>query len=239
VFVSGLVFMAKELPYFQFEPAEYISGNIQFCSLEEQGCFINVCSIYWQRSCEISKDLLVRKFGEALIDRLLKEDIIKDNGTGGIEIEFLKEQWQTITASKLRLSEAGKKGVLTKKQATLKPPLSPVEPPLKQLDEIRKDKKIEDNINEMAYADFEKIIADLENDFEWLEWLAVKYSLPTAERAYLYVARAFEMHVTIHHKNESKPIYFNDVNHVKASASKWYADTKEESAKRAKMKFVS
>lgn len=41
--------MAKELPYFKFEPSEYIAGNIQDCSFEAQGVFINICSLYWIR----------------------------------------------------------------------------------------------------------------------------------------------------------------------------------------------
>jgi len=39
--------MAKELPYFKFEPAEYIAGDIQDCSFEAQGVFINICALYW------------------------------------------------------------------------------------------------------------------------------------------------------------------------------------------------
>ena len=35
--------MAKELPYFQFEPAEYLTKDISFCSLSAQGLFINIC----------------------------------------------------------------------------------------------------------------------------------------------------------------------------------------------------
>jgi hypothetical protein len=41
--------MAKELPYFKFEPAEYLTKDVS-CSLAAQGLFINLCSYYWQRS---------------------------------------------------------------------------------------------------------------------------------------------------------------------------------------------
>jgi hypothetical protein len=34
--------MAKELPYFKFEPAEYLTKDV-FCSLAAQGLFINLC----------------------------------------------------------------------------------------------------------------------------------------------------------------------------------------------------
>ena len=137
--------MAKELPYFQFEPAQYLTGNIQFCSYELQGVFINVCAFYWQRSCEVTKEQLQRKFSERYIDELLKEDVLKVVD-GKVSIDFLNEQFENITASKTRLSEAGKRGAEAKKQATLKPPLShptsDAEATLKQLDKIREDKII-------------------------------------------------------------------------------------------------
>ena len=133
-------FMAKELPYFQFEPAEYLTGNIQFCSLETQGAFINICSIYWQRSCELSLSQLERKFNKKNIDELILEGVIKVD-KDSITIEFLNEQFFEISSKKQALSEAGKKGAEIKKQATLKPPY---EPPLS----IREDKIKEDKIKE-------------------------------------------------------------------------------------------
>jgi hypothetical protein len=49
--------MAKELPYFKFEPAEYLTKDV-FCSLAAQGLFINLCSYYWQRSCNYQRSIL-------------------------------------------------------------------------------------------------------------------------------------------------------------------------------------
>lgn len=152
--------MAKELPYFQFETSQYLTGTIQFCSYEEQGVFINVCSIYWERRCESNKDQLIRKFGSDHINRLIAEKVIKCDDDGDITIDFLDKQWESIMRSKTRLSEAGKKGVLAKKEATLKPPLShPIEI-TKQPDKIREDKKIDDTlvITDDQYATIEKSI---------------------------------------------------------------------------------
>jgi len=132
--------MAKELPYFQFETSQYLTGTIQFCSYEEQGVFINVCAIYWERRCESNKDQLIRKFGADQINRLIAEKVIKCDNEGSVSIEFLDKQWESIMRSKTRLSEAGKKGVLAKKEATLKPPLSHPIGNGKQPDKIREDK---------------------------------------------------------------------------------------------------
>ena len=138
--------MSKKLPYFQFEPAEYLTGNIQFCSLSAQGLFVNIKSIYWQRDCDLTKEHLDRIFNyPKLIEELIQENIIKINGEFVI-IGFLDIQYEEITNRKKRLSIAGKKGAAIKKiKATLKPPLSQAKATLKQPDKIIEDKTIEDN----------------------------------------------------------------------------------------------
>lgn len=140
--------MAKELPYFQFEPAQYLTGNIQFCTLDAQGLFINICAIYWQRECSLTLNQILKKFNKNdLINELIENEVIKTN-FDNIIIEFLDEQFDTITKSKSRLSEAGRKGALIKKQATLKPHLSEALTTLKQPDKIKEDKIKENDIKE-------------------------------------------------------------------------------------------
>jgi len=132
--------MAKELPYFQFEPGEYFSGNIQFCSLEAQGLFINICALYWQRGCVLTFEQAKRKYNnETLIDELITEKIIKIKSFN-IVIDFLDKQFESITNSKSRLSVAGKKGVKARMQASIKPGLNQDKATLKQPDKIREDK---------------------------------------------------------------------------------------------------
>lgn len=127
--------MAKELPYFQFEPGQYLAGNIQFCSYEEQGVFINICAIYWQRSCEISEEQLIRKYGD-VIHRLIAEGVLK-SVDGNVSIEFLDEQWKSITASKKRLSELGKAGAEKKWGATFDDGLTSSQRRSKRISEAR------------------------------------------------------------------------------------------------------
>jgi len=132
--------MAKELPYFQFEPAEHLAGEIQVCSLAAQGLFANIKSIYWIKGCKMTLKQLKGRFGEeSLINELLLENILKVSGESVI-IEFLDIQYKNIISKKRALSRAGKKGYLAKvNQARLKGGLSEVEAPLKQLDKIRED----------------------------------------------------------------------------------------------------
>ncbi len=86
--------MAKELPYFKFEPSQWENGTIQMCSFEAQGVFISLCSMYWQRLGELPYKLAVGKIckGNATaLDSLIEDEIIKVID-GDICIDFLNEQ---------------------------------------------------------------------------------------------------------------------------------------------------
>tara|TARA_R110002012_G_C11639193_1_gene610474 strand:+ start:276 stop:1022 length:747 start_codon:yes stop_codon:yes gene_type:complete len=86
--------MAKELPYFKFEPSEWQNGNIQMCSIESQIVFINVCCSYWQRLGELPYAFALQKHCGG-IDNALQE--LCDNEIITIQddkicIDFLDEQ---------------------------------------------------------------------------------------------------------------------------------------------------
>ena len=86
--------MAKELPYFRFEPSEWDNGNIQICSRESKGLFIDLCSIYWSRLGELPYALALQKLcngNEVALQELNKNDIFGVID-GNIVIEFLDEQ---------------------------------------------------------------------------------------------------------------------------------------------------
>ena len=107
--------MSKRLPYFQFEPAQYITKDIQFCSLASQGLFINICAIYWQRDCDLTIEQLKRRFNEQdLIDELIKEKIISID-KDAIVISFLDSQYEAACGTKISRSKAGKKSAQLKK----------------------------------------------------------------------------------------------------------------------------
>lgn len=86
--------MAKELPYFKFNVAEWISGAITLEDLTTQGAFINICAYYWFKSgcltlTEIKRRL---KLKQATLDALTDGNHIKIDGEE-VEISFLKEQF--------------------------------------------------------------------------------------------------------------------------------------------------
>ena len=107
--------MAKELPYFQFEPAEYLTKDVSFCSLAAQGLFINLCAYYWQRECSLTKDQILRRLNYPKeLNELITEGIIDLEGEN-IIIKFLDVQYDNATTKSRVNSENGAKGGRPKK----------------------------------------------------------------------------------------------------------------------------
>lgn len=138
--------MAKELPYFQFEPQEYLSGDVAFCSLAAQGLFNHIVSHYWTRSCRLTKKQILKRHNyPELLNELIDDEIIKfDEETDEISIFFLDEQFEKISSKQAVNRENGKKGGRPKK-----PKKNPTVNPIKSESKgIREDNIIEDNIIE-------------------------------------------------------------------------------------------
>ena len=142
--------MAKELPYFKFEPAEYLTKDVSFCSLAAQGLFINLCSYYWQRSCKLSKDQFLKRLNhEKELEELISEGAI-DLINNDIYITFLDVQFEEVVEkSKTNKTNGGKGGrpvknpIITEPITETKPNANPIESESKG---IREDTIREDNI---------------------------------------------------------------------------------------------
>jgi len=140
--------MAKELPYYQFEVAEYLAGDIMICSLEAQGLFSVIKCLYWQKECVLRTAQVLRRYDRnTLLTELIEEKCIKVDENGYITISFLDIQYQAFKDRREKLSVAGRKGGQTKKQATLKPALSEAKATLKHLEENRGEEKRVDDTN--------------------------------------------------------------------------------------------
>jgi hypothetical protein len=103
--------MAKELPYFKFEPSEWDNGNIQMCSRESKGLFIDLCSIYWSRLGELPYALALQKLCNGKKDALqeLQDHQIFGVVDGHIVIEFLNEQLAERGETSEKRRDAAKK----------------------------------------------------------------------------------------------------------------------------------
>jgi hypothetical protein len=114
--------MAKDIPYFKFYINEWINGDITLEEMEIQGVFINICSYYWSKDCELNLSNLKKKFRgyESKIDVLIQSGIIKvDNEK--IVIMFLNEQLQSKAVQKITNRDNGSKGGRPKKTTEEKP----------------------------------------------------------------------------------------------------------------------
>lgn len=103
--------MAKELPYFKFEPNQWENGNIQFYNRAVKGLFIDLCSMYWSRLGELDYALALQKLcngDSSELDLLMQRDIflIEDDK---IVIEFLDEQLNDFQETNIKRRYAANK----------------------------------------------------------------------------------------------------------------------------------
>lgn len=103
--------MAKELPYFNFEPSEWLEGEIQICSDKAIVCFINLCSGYWLKLGCISYAFALHKYcmkDESVLQELINNNIISivdDN----ISINFLDKQLNKFQETSKKRTKAANK----------------------------------------------------------------------------------------------------------------------------------
>lgn len=90
--------MAKELPYFQFEPSEWQNGDIQMVSDKAKIAYIEICCTYWQRVSVLPYAFALQKHcngNTELIQELISCNAIKIK-EDKICISFLDKQLKTI-----------------------------------------------------------------------------------------------------------------------------------------------
>lgn len=103
--------MAKELPYFKFEPNAWENGNIQMLSREDKGLFIDICSMFWSRLGDLPEKLVIQKLcgGNASALKSLYEENIIESLDGAIYVKFLSIQLQEFENTRSQNSENAKK----------------------------------------------------------------------------------------------------------------------------------
>jgi hypothetical protein len=104
--------MAKELPYFKFEPNEWENGNIQIFDRETKGLFIDLCSMYWSRTGDLPFKLAIQKLcgGNATALNSLCDENIIEVIDGFIFIKFLSIQLNEFADLSKQNSENAKIG---------------------------------------------------------------------------------------------------------------------------------
>lgn len=171
--------MSKRLPYFQFEPAEYLAGDIMFCSYGAQGVFNNICALYWQKDCELSYSQTVKRLkNEDLIKELIDEKIIKID-KDKIVINFLNEQYTKATVKSVINSDNGKKGAIKrwrKNSEAIATPLKTDSELDSEIIALREDKIIEDEIREKNIIIIDNTIFSNECKIseQWIETISMQ-----------------------------------------------------------------
>jgi hypothetical protein len=140
--------MAKELPYFKFEPNQWENGNIQICTHEEKGVFIDLCSMYWSRLGDVSFKLAVQKLcggNAAALHSLCENKIIEVIGEN-IYINYLSEQLNEFEDTSKKNSKNAKDGWIKRRLSKDKSePNATAKQPQSERNAIRED-KIKENI---------------------------------------------------------------------------------------------
>ena len=171
--------MAKELPYFQFEPAEYLTKDVSFCSLSAQGLFINLCAYYWQRECSLTKEQILRRLNYPKeLNELITEGVIDLEGEN-IIIKFLDVQYDNATTKSRINSKNGAKGGRPKKPKR-NPKETETKPNQKRIESeskgIREEKIIEDDIIQEDIIKIELVFPFHSENFvyQWQIWKTYK-----------------------------------------------------------------
>jgi hypothetical protein len=165
---DGRVFfyvMAKELPYFKFEPNQWENGNIQMCTREGKGLFIDLCSMYWSRLGDLPLKLAVQKLCDGNATAL--DSLISDNIFTVIDsmicIDFLNEQLGEFENTSNQNSKNAREGwekrrkrdILSDRNATASNPQS-------ESDAIREEKIKVDKKKEEKYRAFAHLSISIE-----------------------------------------------------------------------------
>jgi hypothetical protein len=215
--------MAKELPYFKFEPAEYLTKDISFCSLGAQGLFINICAYYWQRNCKLTKDQLLKRLNHLKeFDELIDEGVIdlKENGQT-IVIKFLDMQLLDVAKTSSQNSVNGSKGGRPKK-AKVNPNESENKPtaliPLSETKAIREEEIKEDKITNISFIDkidlFKKKVGEDDN----VIWRENVYRMHKIQKGKLFrVVEQFTIHLAI----QNNGIYNDNFSEFRRHCSNW------------------
>ncbi len=179
--------MAKELPFFKFEPNQWENGNIQMLSREDKGLFIDLCSMYWSRLGDVPFKLAIQKLcnGNATaFDSLCDENII-ELIDGNIYIDFLSEQLESFKDLSKTNSKNAKEGWEKRRKQKESEKINAIaSDPQCESDAIREDKIKEDKRKEEVKAKKEFLPPSIDEVIKYFD--ENNFSQIAARKAYEY-----------------------------------------------------
>jgi hypothetical protein len=240
--------MPKDLPYFKFTVADWLTGDIVFESFNVQGLFINICAVYWQRDGVLSLEDIKKRFKNPtelseLTDRFFSVS------NGFISIKFLDEQLEERKRLKITNSLNGKKGGRPKTLDAIEEKtdrffsLTEHKANESNIEKKREEKRREElntNCAEISRDDKDKIldkkIQNIKNSERWLEGFAMKYRSTTD-----YLRESLNDFVLVNYGKLDKPeddIRHHFVSWLKYNEPKKRPETLEERAARLTLENI-
>tara|TARA_R100000781_G_scaffold13102_1_gene11389 strand:- start:746 stop:1198 length:453 start_codon:yes stop_codon:yes gene_type:complete len=97
-----------DLPWFKFNPNQWLTGTISFLSLKQQGSFMKVVCYYWSKECKVPFEQYKRIIPDDY-ESLIKVGIVKQKNKN-IVIDWLDKQYKERKEAHNKRVESGRKG---------------------------------------------------------------------------------------------------------------------------------
>lgn len=214
--------MAKELPYFKFEPAEWLAGRISLEPYEIQGAYISICSLYWQKLSEITERDAKLRIGSDLLSKLIdKEFIVLDKDYISIKwLDAQLEERKVVSEKRRKAGAKGGKANATKSKANAN-----------QVPSKKKQKRIEENREEENRIEDNEVDLSLPPTLDSVEKYFIDngYTKESAKKAFDYYNASLtggkrkwtdsKGNVVKNWKQKMRSVWFKEENKVKPKAS--------------------
>jgi len=109
---------AKFLSYYKFTPAKWLAGEINLCSYEAKGMFVDLCALFWAKEGVLKQSFVEQRFSKcsASVKQELFDLEILSYQDGLLQINFLVEQLGEFEGISEKRAEAGRKSAEARKQ---------------------------------------------------------------------------------------------------------------------------
>ena len=97
-----------DLPWFKFNPNQWLTGTISFLSLKQQGSFMKAVCYYWSKECKVPFEQYKRIIPDDY-ESLIKVGIVKQKNKN-IVIDWLDKQYKERKEAHNKRVESGRKG---------------------------------------------------------------------------------------------------------------------------------
>ena len=196
--------MSKELPFFKFDPTEWIMGKISYQPLEIQGAFIQCCSYFWKKSGVLKIDEIDWRIGKKNLEVLIENDFLS-NKDGYLSIEFLEEQLIAFESIRTKRAENGSKGGVakaTKNLANAKDDLVVAKQNVAELRVKSKDIDINNLINKSLLSEIK-----ISDDKKFLIFKDSQIEISKEQVDYVRTAEAFQKLFIKNLKEKNSPTF--------------------------------